>query len=88
MFFAWYAKTGCDDPGLYGWGIVIRGVNEFDQLHWMPVFPSDYLKMHPLFDEEMDRLVSSIRRPVAQGTMWAIPDARIRELRARVRDHR
>jgi hypothetical protein len=52
------------------------------------VFPSDYLKMHPLFDEEMDRLVSSIRRSVAQGTMWAIPDARTRELRARVRDHR
>jgi len=87
MFFAWYAKTRCDDPGLYGWGVVVRGMNEFGELHWMPVFPSDYLKMHPLFDEELDSLVAGIRGPVAQGTMWAIHTPQVRELRARVRGH-
>lgn len=60
-------------------------MNEFRQLHWMPVFPSDYLKMHPVFDDDLDRVVARIRRPVAQGTMWAIPAPQVRELRARVR---
>jgi hypothetical protein len=87
MFFAWYAKARCDDPGLYGWGVVVRGMNEFGQLHWMPVFPSDYLKMHPLFDEELESIVAGIRGPVAQGTMWAITKPQVRELRARIREH-
>lgn len=87
LFLAWYAKTGCDDPGLYGWGIIARGVNEYGYLSWQPVFPSDYLKMHPLFDEEVDRVISAIRGPVPQGTMWPIAKPHLAELRAGVRKH-
>ena len=55
----WYARSVSDDPGLYGWGVIL-GARE-GVIRWRPVAPSDYLKMDPLFDQKLSGLVDEIR---------------------------
>jgi hypothetical protein len=80
----WYAKTKAKgEPGIYGWGVLL-GVRE-DIIRWRPVFPSDYLKLDPLFDRELSDLIVSIRGPMPQGTMWSLSKSEVETLRRRIR---
>lgn len=87
ILFPWFAKTGSDDPGLYGWGVIVRYMTEFSQVRWQPVFPSDYLKMNPIFDGGVARFISAVRGRVSQGTMWPVDRAQLSELRNRITSH-
>jgi hypothetical protein len=68
----WYAKAGATSPGLCGWGVVLSFDDESNEIAWRPVFPSDLMKMHPLFDTSIAARVDSIRGKVPRGTLWRI----------------
>ena len=73
----WYAKKHAEEPGIVGWGIVLdfrppSALNDEDTLAWRPVFPSDALKMHPLYSADLQEVVERIRGPMPQGTMWQV----------------
>jgi hypothetical protein len=68
----WYVRTGGETPGLCGWGIVLSFDEESNEIAWRPVYPSDLLKMRPLFDESISARIDEVRGKFAQGTMWMI----------------
>ncbi len=71
----WYAVSGAAEPGLWGWGIIISYAPEDDEIRWRPTFPSDLLKMAPMYDDQLNACVKHIRGRMAQGTMWLVePD--------------
>src|SRR4051794_20941333 len=60
IFF--YAPTGGDDPGVYGWAVVLEWLADSSrQLRFRPVAPSDYLKMHPWWETSTSAIVNKIR---------------------------
>ena len=50
-----FARTGAPEPGIYGWGIITLFDKEVIDFH--PSSPSDYLKMNPLWDDEISDIV-------------------------------
>lgn len=78
----WCAKTVSPDPGLVGWGVIMQA-DELD-LRWRPLFPTDLLKMAPLFDADLVACVDRIRRGIPQGTMWLATPGDAAHVTARV----
>jgi hypothetical protein len=67
IFF--FAAQDCDEPGFYGWAVVLNAWNEeARELYFRPVAPSDQLKMHPWGNEDGMKLSNEIRNP-SQGTL-------------------
>ncbi len=67
------------DRGIYGWAVILR--YEEKEIYFRPATPSDYLKMNPLWDDDVKNIVDEIR-PMPRGNMWEINDnlmSRIRE---------
>lgn len=77
--FCWYAKTVSKSPGICGWGVVLSYEDALHRIGWRPVFPSDVLKMFPVFDKEVSALVKSIRG-FPRGTLWPVTDEDARSL--------
>jgi hypothetical protein len=73
--FCWYAFTGSTAPGLCGWGLVLSFDDESNEVEWRPVFPSDLMKMHPLYDKSLAARVDTIRGKMPRGTLWRIERA-------------
>jgi hypothetical protein len=80
-----YAPTGNDNPGVYGWGVIVNYNPEQDRLDFQVNPPSDYLKMDPLWDDEIRILISKVRGKVAQGTLWAMSNNDFDTLRSKIR---
>jgi hypothetical protein len=80
-----YAKTGGDDPGIYGWAVLDRCEPEDHRLYFVPAAPTNYLKMTPWWDKEAERLTDRIRGSVKQGTLWHVSLDNTKALRAGVR---
>jgi hypothetical protein len=80
-----YAPSGESDPGIYGWAVVIR----FDgyEIRFMPSSPSDYMKMNPVWSDDVKNIVDQIRGPVATGTMWKIEESLFKQLRQKIAEH-
>lgn len=72
VFF--YAPSGCEEPGVYGWAIVLTHQADDKRLYFRPVAASDILKMRPWWGEDVKHLVDEIRGPMKQGTVWVVPD--------------
>lgn len=72
VFF--YARTGCQDPGFYGWAVIVEWLDREGEkgMYFRPVRPSDWLKMDPWWDEEASRLGDEIRGAMPRGTMWRV----------------
>jgi hypothetical protein len=69
-----YAKAHGDDPGFYGWAVVLEFHNAHDDnktLYFRPVSPTNHLKMHPWWNDEAQNIANQVRGPVAQGN-WAV----------------
>ncbi|EIP98086.1 hypothetical protein OpiT1DRAFT_02536 [Opitutaceae bacterium TAV1] len=60
VFF--YAPSGCDDPGFYGWAVLERCHAESQTLYFLPAAPTNHLKMDPWWNDDAKRLVDAIRR--------------------------
>lgn len=85
IIILFYAKTGTPDPGIYGWGIVTF----FDReaINFRPVSPSDYLKMNPLWDDDISDIVDGIRGGMPQGTMYRVADGTLKKIREKIAEH-
>ena len=78
-----YAKAGATDPGIYGWAVVLWCDGE--EMRFRPALPSDYLKMNPLWNDEVSKIADNIRRGMPRGTMWIIPSDLMDRLREMIR---
>jgi hypothetical protein len=84
LMVCWYARSGSVEPGMYGWGVVVRSIRSDKRLRWRPAPPSDYLKMRPLFDKDVQGIIDAVRGRMRQGTMWPIGRDHMKVLRAAV----
>ena len=82
MVILFFARTGAQDPGIYGWGIITFFDGEV--INFRPSSPSDYLKMNPLWDDEVSGIVDRIRGGMPQGTMYEIDEATLAKIREKV----
>ena len=80
-----YAPAGESNPGIYGWAVVIRFDGE--EVRFMPSTPSDYMKMNPVWDDDVKDIIDQIRGPVAQGTLWEIEESLFKQLRQKIVGH-
>jgi len=80
----WFVKRGTADPGLYGVGIIF----EYDQnertITHLPIFPSDYIKKHPAYDDEITRIVKEIQNNMPRSTMFKIKNNQTQKLWAKI----
>jgi hypothetical protein len=79
-----FVKTGTQEPGIYGWGVVIK--YKAGNVFFRPCYPSDYLKMNPIWDDDISNLIDAIRGPVKKGTMWEVSGDHAVKLKEKVRD--
>jgi hypothetical protein len=79
VFF--YAPSGGNDPGFYGWAVVLEWLEDASHLYFRAVAPSDHLKMHPWWDENAQNLADRIRGKMKQRTLWHVEDELVAELR-------
>jgi hypothetical protein len=77
-----FAKTGADEPGIYGWSVITLFDKEV--IDFRPTSPSDYLKMNPLWDDEIGNIVDKIRGGMPEGTMWKVDDGTLKLLRQKI----
>ena len=84
-----FCKSYVDEPGLYGWGVVLRfGPRPMDnRLRFRLAPPSDFLKMSPCWDASVERTVNRIRNLTYTGTLWPISPEDFGRLRQRIQDH-
>lgn len=83
VFF--YSKGGCDDPGIYGWAVLERCNPDDKLLYFIPVAPTDHLKMDPWWDEEAKRVTDGIRGNMPRATLYEVSPDWISPLRAGIR---
>jgi len=72
VFF--YAPRGGNEPGFYGWGVVLTWHDDERGMYFRPVSPSDHLKMHPWWNDAAKAIADRVRGKVKQGTLWPVPD--------------
>ena len=84
IIILFFAPTGESDPGIYGWAVIVR----FDEheIRFIPSPPSDYMKMNPVWDNDVKNIIHQIR-PVAQGTLWEIEEKYFKALRQKIAEH-
>lgn len=80
-----YVKTYATDPGIYGWGIV-SWCNQ-EELHFRPVFPSDYLKVNPVPVVKVAKFVDKLRGGMKMGTMWEMEQELFEKFRKEISKH-
>lgn len=85
VFF--YAPTGCEDPGFYGWAVLDRCHAESGTLYFTPAAPTNYLKMDPWWDSAAKKLVDRIRGRMTQATLFRVEDKELKILRIALRCH-
>lgn len=67
-----FAKSGTQAPGICGWGVILRLYAKKEEIRFRAVFPTDLLKMNPIWDNEVEDLINEVRRPHPRATMWAM----------------
>lgn len=81
-----YTKTyATDRPGIYGWGIITLFDKEV--IDFRPASPSDYLKMNPLWDDEVDGIINVIRGKMPEATMFEVKPSSLERLRKKIAEH-
>jgi len=87
MLILFYAKTVAIEPGIYGWSIVTFFDKEAEEMHFRPTSPSDYLKMNPLWDQQVSKIIDRVRAGMPEGTMFPVDDGTLEQLRRKIAAH-
>ena len=85
MMILFYVKSGQVDPGIYGWGIVLRC--DESEINFRLATPSDYLKMNPLWDEDTDKTIAKFCGKMRQATLFEDRGNSLGHLRDRIAEH-
>jgi hypothetical protein len=86
----YYAETHAFDCGIVGWGIVLRydPVDRNDktikEMRFRVASPSDYLKMSPLYNKNIEDVIDEIRGNPKQGTLWVISEKQMNVIRKEI----
>ena len=43
-----YVRSGAQEPGIFGWGIILGFQKDKGHIVFRPVYPSDFLKIYPI----------------------------------------
>jgi hypothetical protein len=86
IILVWFDKGTTEDPGLYGWGIVMDMDHLEKSIAFRPVFPSDLIKMKPIFEDEIEEIVDKVKGEFPIGTMWALDKEAEKEVRELIYD--
>lgn len=81
-----YTRQG-DDPGFFGWAVVLgwhKGHDGSRTLYFRPVTPTNHLKMHPWWDDEAKDLADKVRGKMPRATLWRVPDELWKQIRTGV----
>ena len=81
-----FVRTGTKEPGIYGWGVVAHYKEDKGLFSFRPTFPSDYLKMNPIWDDQVSGLLDAIRGPVKVGTMWEMSSDHAAKMKRKIHD--
>lgn len=85
MMILFYVKSGQIDPGIYGWGIVLR-CDEWE-MNFRLATPSDYLKMNPVWDKDVDNTITKLRGKMPQATLFEDKSKSLEHLRRKIAQH-
>jgi len=80
-----YVKAGRIDPGIYGWGIVLRCDDR--EMNFRLATPSDYLKMNPVWDKDIDKITTKIRGKMPRATLFENKSKSLEHLRGKIAQH-
>ena len=70
IFF--FAKSRTRMPGICGWGVILNVFPRKRKIKFRAVFPTDLLKMYPIWDRRIEVLINAVRGPHPRATMWKI----------------
>ena len=75
------------DRGFYGWAVIERHHEENQSLYFIPVAPTNRLKMDPWWNDEAKALADRMRGGMPKATLFRIKDADLKTLRSALRRH-
>ena len=68
-----FAPTECDEPGIYGWGVILNFSKKWETINFRVVPPSDFMKLKPIWNnKEIKQLMNDIRGKVKQKNIFKI----------------
>jgi len=70
VFF--FAKSRTKAPGICGWAVIVKVHPRKKEFTFRAVPPTDFLKMNPVWDKEVETLINTIRGANPRGTTWAM----------------
>lgn len=85
MMILFYVKAGQIDPGIYGWGIVLRC--DKLEMNFRLATPSDYLKMNPVWDKDVDETIAKFCGKWRQATLFEDKGKSLEHLRGKIAQH-
>ena len=80
-----YVRTKAKDPGIYGWGII--SWCDGDWIHFRLSSPSDYLKINPVPEQKVSKIIDAIRDGMSEGTIFPVGDDEFKQIRQKVAEH-
>jgi hypothetical protein len=83
IFF--YAKSGGNDPGIYGWAVLENHNKDERLLYFLPAAPTNHLKMDPCWGDEIRKLTDEVRGEVKRATLFCIDFPTAQKLRSCIR---
>ena len=70
-----FAPSRTKAKGVCGWALILKRYAKKEEISFRAVFPTDVLKMNPIWDNEIEELVNHVRGPHPRATIWSIsPD--------------
>lgn len=86
IIILYLVKAGTDEPGIYGWGI-ITSFHKEEFIDFRPSPPSDYLKMNPVPEKEIIKVIREIRGGFDALSMYKMNDSQYKKLRQTIAEH-
>ena len=81
-----FSKSGNPYPGIYGWGVICRCDQRRKTIEFQLAPPSDYLKIDPVWDQDIHRLLDRVRENSSRKTILGISWDEFEQIRYKIRE--
>jgi len=85
LIVLFFVKSGQSDAGIYGWGTVLRC--DECEINFRLATPSDFLKMYPVWDSEVDKIIAALCGKWRQATLFEDKNYSVAKLRKKIAGH-